>query len=208
MPDTEFGQPASGTAVRLREMANPTPIGVAGFALTVFTLGLYTSGLLDSAAETLVLAMAVFYGGLVQFIAGFFALRRGDIFPAAFMTSYGAFWLTYAMLNIYIVPRLPAADVAQTTTAYLAVWTVITGIFYAASFFTNWVTVLAFTLLFAAFVVLDIGVGVSNTPITHAGGYLEMALGLTGWYIVAADIVNAMTGSMRLPLPPTPWSAS
>lgn len=208
MSEVKLDQPASEPTAVLSGMANPTPIGVAGFALTVFTLGLYTSGLLHLAAQILVLAMAVFYGGLVQLTAGFFALRRGDIFPAAFMTSYGAFWLTYAMLNIYVVPRLPAADVTQTVTAYLAVWTVITGIFYAASFFTNWVTVLAFTLLFGAFVVIDIGTATASTPVTHAAGYIEMVLGLTGWYIVAADIINAMVRSVRLPLPPTPWSVS
>ena len=81
------------------------PVGVAGFALTTFTLGLYTTGQFNAQGEVVVLALAAFYGGLTHFIAGFFALAKGELFAAAFMTSYGAFWFSFVALNLFDVPE-------------------------------------------------------------------------------------------------------
>jgi len=104
-------EPLPSTPIPQRHpfITNAVPIGVGGFALTTFTLGLYTSGILNPEGTVLVIALAAFYGGLTQFIAGFFALARGDLFPAAFMTSYGAFWLSYVALILWVVPHAGAA---------------------------------------------------------------------------------------------------
>ena len=99
------------------------PVGVAGFALTTFTLGLYSSGQFDAKGSVLVLALAAFYGGLVQLVAGFFALAKGDLFPTAFMTSYGAFWFSYVALVQFVVPRAGAAA-SQAVTIFLIMWTI------------------------------------------------------------------------------------
>ena len=71
--------PSQPVEPRRSLIANPVPVGVAGFALTTFTLGLYTSGQFDAMGSVLVLALAAFYGVLVQLVAGFFALAKGDL---------------------------------------------------------------------------------------------------------------------------------
>jgi succinate-acetate transporter protein len=184
-------------------MANPVPVGVAGFSLTVFALGLYTSGQFDAKGEILIYILAAAYGGLTQFIAGFFALRRGDIFPAAFMTTYGAFWFTYVALNVYVVPHAGSAA-SQAVTIYLIMWTVISFIFLVTTLWTNWVVVTAFVVLFVAFILLDIGSAASNVTVNHVAGYLEMVLGAIGWYIVLGELVNDTSGRAILPFPLTP----
>lgn len=190
----------------IKRIADPVPIGVAGFALTTFTLGLYTTGKFFAAGEILVFVFAVFYGGLVQFVAGLFALRRGDIFPATFMTTYGAFWFSFVGLNTYVVPKLPKADVGQTVTIFLIMWTVPTVLFLGASFFTNWVVVFAFAEFVLTVILLTIATYNANVGLTHFCGYLEMLLAAVAWYIVLADMVNGAAERPVLPLPRTPWN--
>lgn len=188
-----------------KRMANPVPAGVAGFALTTFTLGLYTSGHFFTKGEILVYGFAVFYGGIIQGVAGFFALRRGDTFAGTFMTTYGAFWLSYVGLNVYVVPKLPPDEVGQTVTIFLIMWTVITVLFFFTSFTTNWVVVLAFGEFVVTIVLLDIATANTYVGLTHFCGYAEMLLGAIAWYIVLADGINGQGERDILPLPKTPW---
>lgn len=189
----------------IKRLANPVPVGVAGFALTTFTLGLYTSGKFFAAGETLVFVFAAFYGGLVQLLAGLFAIQRGDTFPATFMTTYGAFWFSFAGLELYVVPKLKPAEVGQTVTIFLIMWTVITVIFFITTFFTNWVVCFAFFLFSVTIILLDIATYNTNMSLMHFCGYLEMALAAVAWYVVLAEVVNGAAEREVLPLPKTPW---
>jgi succinate-acetate transporter protein len=182
-------------------ISNAVPVGVGGFALTTFTLGLYTSGILTKQGEILVIVLAVAYGGLTQFLAGFFALRRGDLFPAAFMTSYGAFWFSYVGLVLWVVPHAGSAA-PEAVTTFLCMWTVITLIFTLATLGTNWTVLATFLVFDLALILEDIGTGATSTGLIHAGGYVEMLLAAMAWYIVMAEIVNETLNRQVFPLYP------
>jgi succinate-acetate transporter protein len=196
--------PSSVFITRRPLITNPTPVGVAGFALTTFTLGLYTSGWFNPAGALLVPFLALFYGGLTQFLAGWFAVARGDLFPGAFMTTYGAFWFTYAALILYIVPHVPPAAAVQMVTIYLVMWTIITFIYTVATLGTNWTVFITFLVFDVALVLVDVGsaLGSNGATVTVAGGYAEMVLAALAWYIVMAEIVNETIGRMIFPLFP------
>lgn len=191
---------------RRPQIANPVPIGVAGFALTTFTLGLYTSGVVSGAGTTLVLYLALAYGGTVQLVAGFFALARGDVFPAAVMTSYGAFWFSFVALEVLVTPKVTAAGgpgvANQTLLVFLAVWTVITLIYTLGAMQVSGVLVLVFAIFDAALIVLCVATAIQSTGLERVGGYLEMALAATAWYVVAAEMLNEMRGREVLPMLP------
>src|SRR6266702_75939 len=54
-------------------VANPAPLGLSAFALTTFVLSSSNAGFLFSKAEgatLIVIGLAIFYGGIVQLIAG------------------------------------------------------------------------------------------------------------------------------------------
>lgn len=203
---TTPGAAAEPLPARRSIIGNPVPIGVGGFALTTFTLGLYTSGQFHAQGMVLVLPLAVFYGGLVQLIAGYFALARGELFAAAFMTSYGAFWFSYVGVVLYVVPHAgPAAH--QALTIFLIMWTVITLIFTLATLGTNLVVLTTF-IVFVIALLLEIignamltGAATANS-LTKAGGYAEMVLASLAWYIVMAEIVNDTLGRAIFPLFP------
>ncbi len=194
-------EPVTGQAASQQFICNAVPVGVGGFALTTFTLGLYTSGILNAKGEVLVLALAAVYGGLTQFVAGLFALRRGDLFPAAFMTSYGAFWFSFVGLITYVVPHAGTAA-PQAVTTFLCMWTVITLIFTIATLGTNWTVFLTFIVFDIAIILEDIGNGAGSAGIKHLGGWFEMLLAAMAWYIVMAEVVNETLKKDIFPLFP------
>ncbi|MGH8273852.1 MAG: acetate uptake transporter [Gammaproteobacteria bacterium] len=176
-------------------------VGVQGFAMTAFTLGIYTSGFIDKKGVVLVLALAAFYGGLTQFIAGFFALAKGKTFEATFMTAYGAFWFSYIALKLFVVPHAGAAA-DQALTFYLIMWTVITFLFTIAALATNKFVFWTFVELTCTFIVVAIGSAYHLPGVTRAGGGLEMLVGGLAWYIVTAGLVNDTAGKTVISLFP------
>lgn len=53
-----------------RNIANPSPLGLCGFALTTFLLSAINMGTLGVTHPNIIIAAAFAYGGLVQLLAG------------------------------------------------------------------------------------------------------------------------------------------
>jgi len=93
-------------------------------------LSIYNAGILTD-SSTMVLALALFYGGIAQFVAGtnrafllslpiihcsppifvkgLYEYQISNTFGATAFCSYGAFWCSYAAFVYFIVPDLPAS---------------------------------------------------------------------------------------------------
>src|SRR6266700_4245586 len=82
-------------------VANPAPLGLSAFALTTFVLSSSNAGFLFPAVGAggdVVIGLALFYGGLVQLIAGIQEFRAGNTFGATAFCSYGVFWLALGFI--------------------------------------------------------------------------------------------------------------
>src|ERR671934_1053206 len=82
-------------------VADPAALGLGGFALTTFVLSAHNAGW---APDVVWIALALFYGGLAQFMAGMWEFRNRNVFGATAFGSYGAFWLalgTFALLALF-----------------------------------------------------------------------------------------------------------
>src|SRR5438309_9572613 len=119
---------------------------------------------MNTPGSSVILSGTFFYGGIVQLIAGFFALAAGSTFAAAFLTAYGAFWLGYTAIEVYVAPHIVNSvlssaapgtpkqvlaaqaghDVVQALGVFLVAWLVLTVIFTVARRGSNAVTALAF----------------------------------------------------------------
>lgn len=53
-----------------KSFGNPAPLGLCGFALTTFVLGLINMQTRSVVAPNIVIGLAFGYGGLVQLLAG------------------------------------------------------------------------------------------------------------------------------------------
>jgi succinate-acetate transporter protein len=220
--------------------ASPRPghalvIGAAGFAWCSLALGLSTVGAMNAAGSSVILSGTFFYGGLVQLVAGFFALASGATFAAAFLTAYGAFWLSYTAIQVYVVPHIVASvvgsgakagasplalqaqaghDVVQALGVFLIAWLVVTLIFTVASLGTNAATVLAFGLLNVTIVLLIAAylgassVGAPASAALHAAGWAEIVLAGVAFYIVLAELANETLHREVFPLFPLSRAAA
>jgi uncharacterized protein len=204
-------------------------IGAAGFAWCSLALGLSTVGAMNAVGSSMILSGTFFYGGIVQLVAGFFALAAGATFAAAFLTAYGAFWLGYTAIQVYVAPHIVATvlasgahtgtsalalqaqaghDVVQALGVFLIAWLVVTLIFTVASLGTNAVTVLAFALLNVTIVLLMaayLGASAAGAPVTgalHGAGWAEIVLAGVAFYIVLAELANETLQRSLFPLFP------
>jgi uncharacterized protein len=183
--------PTTSTPVTV---ADPAPLGLAGFAMTTLLLSFGNADIVkESGAITLVLGLAAFYGGIAQLLAGMWEFRRGNTFGATAFSSYGAFWLTYW----WIVNHLSAAsgDVHQALGLFLLFWAIFTGYMAVAALRTSAAILAVFVLLTLTYLFLAIGAFQNGMPapdvMTKVGGWLGIVTGAVAWYASAATVINA-----------------
>jgi succinate-acetate transporter protein len=189
-----------GTSVVESGVADPAPLGLAAFALTTFLLSLFNAGLLSEAGEPVVFSLALFYGGLAQFLAGMWEFRNKNTFGATAFTSYGAFWLAFWGLNQFYLDRIPEGQRPLVVGWFLIAWGIFTAYMLIASFRVNPAVMLVFLLLTTTFFVLGIGDLLGNTLVRHIGGYVGLATAIAAWYASAADVINDTFGQTILPV--------
>src|SRR6266481_5453951 len=107
-------------------VANPAPLGLSAFALTTFVLSSSNAGFIfpkAGAGGAVVVGLALFYGGLVQLIAGIQEFRAGNTFGATAFCSYGGFWLAlgFDIWQPNLIPGHAALGF------FLLGWTIFTG---------------------------------------------------------------------------------
>ncbi|MDQ2726229.1 MAG: acetate uptake transporter [Actinomycetota bacterium] len=182
-------------------VADPAPLGLAAFAATTFALSVFNANIISNAKlEAVVLPLALFYGGLAQFLAGMWEFRNRNTFGALAFTSFGAFWLSFAAYVKFVVPGLPTNDAYKALGLFLLIWAVFTGYMLIASLRVSVAVALVFLTLFVTFVLLCVGTLNSNTNITHAGGYAGLVTAVVSWYASFAGVMNATWKKTILPV--------
>jgi succinate-acetate transporter protein len=181
-------------------IADPGPLGLAGFAMTTFVLSCVNAGLVAKAIEPAVLPLALFYGGLIQLLAGMWEFRKANTFGALAFSSYGAFWLSFAAYAKFITPGLPAAATASATGLFLLAWTIFTAYMTVASLRVSGAVAAVFVVLLATFIFLTIGAYSGAATITNIGGYLGIVTASLAWYASFAGVTNATFKKTALPV--------
>ncbi len=183
-------------------IADPAPLGLAGFAMTTFVLSLVNANILAASLGAVVLPLALFYGGLAQLLAGMWEFKNKNTFGAVAFTSYAAFWLAYDAYVKFVAGGLPAATAYQATGVFLLAWTIFTLYMLLASLGTNRAVFLVFLVLVVTFVLLTIGAFAQSATISKIGGYLGIITALAAWYTSAAVVTNATWKRTVLPVGP------
>jgi succinate-acetate transporter protein len=182
-------------------IADPAPLGLAGFGITTLMLSSINSGWIGGAAAPLaVLSLAIPFGGAAQALAGMWAFRRGNTFAATAFTSFGAFWISYYLLVNFFAGGVAAADGVGSVRAliglYLFCWGLFTTYMFVASLGSARAVQVVFLLLFITFYALAIGAWTDPATVglntwTHIGGYLGVATAVAALYTSFADVANA-----------------
>ncbi len=185
-------------------IADPGPLGLAAFATTTFVLSVFNAGIMPKTLESVVLPIALFYGGVAQLLAGMWEFRKANTFGAVAFTSYGAFWLSFAAYVQFVAPALPAAQAGAATGLFLLAWTIFTGYMTIAAIRVSGAVAAVFVALFLTFLLLTIGELAGASGIGVVGGILGLVTAVLAWYASCAGVVNATWKRPVLPV----WAAS
>lgn len=179
---------------------DPGPIALAAFASSTFVLSWVNAGLIDGSALQAVIASAWVMGGLVQLVVGIYSLTRGRLFAAVAFTSYGGFWISFAVYEVFNVTKIPAAEHGHATALFLAPWLIFTAFLWVASWRTNYAFVLGLGILFLTIVALIVGQAMGSEGWIKLGGWLGLILAVEIFYIAAAELINQIFERNVLPL--------
>jgi uncharacterized protein len=169
-------------------IADPAPLGLAGFALTTFVLSCANANLVNTAAGFgSVLGLALAYGGIAQLLAGMWEFRKGNTFGAVAFSSYGAFWISFWWLVSYDSTSLAAPHVLA---VWLLAWTIFTGYMCIASMRVSGVVFAVFFVLFFTFLFLCLGAWGNHEGLTKFGGWLGLITAVLAWYGSFAGVTN------------------
>jgi succinate-acetate transporter protein len=200
-PPGEAGsQAASAPSAAVSHLADPGAWAVTAFATTSFMLGMYNAHLINAAGAAIVIPVALFFGGLIQIVAGILEVMRGNVFGAVVFGTYGPFWVIYGVLLTVYATSIPPTALGSALALFLAMFAVLTFYFFIASLRTDMVLVAVFALIFIGLVLLAIGAGASNTDLTKAGGWVTLVFAVLAWYHAAGDVIGHTFGRQVLPL--------
>ena len=202
-------EPTAGEAAEARQaftgtwkVADPGPLGLAGFALTTFVLSMFNADLVSKTGEPVVLGLALAYGGIAQLLAGMWEFRTGNTFGAVAFTSYGAFWISFWALVTFFAKDIPAAHAGDAIGLYLIAWGIFTSYMFVASLRTTGAIALVFVLLAITFIVLGIGEASGTSGIVKLGGWIGLATAIAAWYASFAEVTNATFNRIVMPVKP------
>jgi succinate-acetate transporter protein len=197
---TTHAPPAQTTAAPSfgSHIADPAPLGLAGFALTTFMLSTFNAGLLPKPLEVSILGVALFYGGLAQLFAGMWEFVKGNTFGALAFSSYGAFWMSLW----YLIAQSgigKAPDAGKGVGLFLLAWTIFTVYMTVVTARISGLLFGLFAILLVTFAFLTVGNFAGSPSIIHIGGYLGLVTAFVAWYASFAGVLNGTAKRIVMP---------
>ncbi|KAK6210727.1 Meiotically up-regulated protein 86 protein [Pestalotiopsis sp. IQ-011] len=210
-------QPGLYRSTQQRKFANPAPLGLSAFALTTFVLSLVNVNARGLAEPNVVLSLAFGYGGLVQLLAGMWEMAVGNTFGATALSSFGGFWIAYAILLTpgfaALSPYTDAADEASALGFFLTGWFIFTFILLVLTLKSTVMFFLLFFTLDLAFLMLACGEfaaangnAASSLTLKHAGGGFGLLAAFLAWYNAFAGMADKSNSFFLIPVIHFPWS--
>lgn len=174
---------------------NPTPLGFCAFALTLFVFSMYNAGVAVpvSASHGVLMGLALFYGGVIQTIAGLLEFRVGNNINALTFCSYGGFWLGLASLYIGSFSFLFNMDITVQNKAFgifFLAWAIFTFALLISSVRTNVVFIVLLFCLTLTFALLTAcKLRQDDYNIQRAAGAFGILTAAIAWYAAFASLL-------------------
>jgi uncharacterized protein len=189
-------------------IADPAPLGLAGFALTTFLLSGHNATFIP---DLIWIGPALFYGGLAQLLAGMWEFKNRNVFGATAFSTYGGFWLALGIFVTLLVLSKNFAgaittnphDVPNALAWFLVAFAIFNTYMMFWSLRINVAVFLVFLVLEITEILLFIGFfyeahGHANNGWVHTGGWVGILTALVAWYASAAGVANGMAAPRRI----------
>jgi uncharacterized protein len=187
-------------------VADPAPLGLAGFALTTFLLSGHNASFIP---DLIWVGPALFYGGLAQLLAGMWEFKNRNVFGATAFSTYGGFWLG---LGIFVVLAETTGFAASYKGADLT--NALAWFLFAFAVFNTYMLLHALRVTMAVFLVFltlevtEIVLVIGNFNLSHGGsawwvhfgGWCGVVTAAVAWYTSSAGVVNGMAGRTVFPV--------
>lgn len=194
-----------------RPMGNPVPLGLSGFAICCFVVSLVNLQTRGVTNPKIIASCALFFGGVIEVIAGLWCLVIENTFAATALGSYGGFWMSYGAILIDAFGIASGYDTTKEYTnalgLFLAAWFIFSFLMWICTFKSTWPFFILFFLLWTFILMLSIGYMVDSTGCIKAGGALGILATFTAFYIIlagTADLTNSYVTIPPLPMPGAP----
>ena len=135
-------------------------------------------------------------------------IAAAGLAAAVAFSSFGAFWISYFVLVMFVVAKIPPTAVRNALSVYLCAWAIFTTYMFVASLRTTAAVALVFFLLLITFFILGIGqaslsgsLKLTNGTI-KLGGWFGLATAIATWYASFAAVTNSTFGRVVLPVYP------
>ncbi len=161
------------------KLGNPAVVGLAGFGGTTLLLQFHNLGLIGTGP---VIWAAVFFGGLMQLVAGMHEFKTGNNFGFAVFCTYGAFWMALAG----ILWSAKSLGITNTDIGwFMVMFTIFTFIFFLGSMKQSTALSIVFLTLLLGFLCLDIRFLGDVAVFAKIAGWDLIVCALGAWYIMA-----------------------
>lgn len=191
------------------KFGNPAALGLSAFAMTTFVLSLVNAQAMGITVPNIVVGLACFYGGLVQFCTGLWELFLGNTFGGAALTLYGSFWLSFAAIYLpaFGIAAAYEGEEAQLGNAvgfYLIGWAMFTFMLTLVTMKSTLAFFLLFFCLTLTFILLAGGSFSGKVGVTRAGGVVGVITAFVAWWNAFAGTAthqNSYFTTHVIPLP-------
>lgn len=180
------------------QTANPAPLGLCAFGTTTILLSLWNAGVIGISSP--IIAMAIFYGGLAQIIAGLMEWKKNNNFGFLTFVSFGFFWITFAGVLMLPALGLAKAPGPADLAAFLTVWGIVAfGLLICTLNMHRslQVTVLAVFLTIALLVAAEL---TESGLVKLGAGLMGILAGALAIYIGLGQVINEIHGRKIIPV--------
>jgi uncharacterized protein len=198
---------------------NPAPLGLFAFGFTTCLLQLKHTRIGGTDPEDMegvtaaVVGFAMFFGGLLQVIAGLTEIKRNNLFGYTAFLLFGGLWMSLGTVDIVQILAPPESEFAKpnpkAVTALLFLSGLFTTVLWICSFALNKTINLLFFLLATTLFLLS--GGVHNETVDKVGGWFGIATSAVAYWLAAAELLNEILGENQreiVPLGKFQWKRS
>ncbi|ANB15919.1 putative ammonium permease ATO2 [Sugiyamaella lignohabitans] len=198
-----FGMSAGIREAPTRKFGNASVLGLCAFSLTTFVLALVNINARGVTVPNIVVALAFFYGGMIQVIVGMWEIVAENTFGGCTFASYGAFYLSYGAISTpaFGIQAAYGENIAMLYNAlgfYSTGWFIFSFLMLICTIRSTWPLFLMFITIAASFLLNAIGYYSANTTCIHASGGFSFATAAFGWYMAMSFLCTNETTYFRI----------
>ena len=179
--------------------SNTSPLGLIGFGFTTIMLSFANVTLFH--LNSMIIGLGLFYGGMAQFVAGTYELKKGNTFSGTAFCSYGSFWLSFCTMACGTrFLGIPPPD-HNAEGIFLLFWAIFTGFMFIGTWKHGHLTLkTVFLTLAITLLILAIGAFAESGTVTKIGGGFGFLCGGVAFYTAVAEVIDGEQGYTFMPI--------